>query len=309
MMLYDSLLPDTTAQNVVETLHTSMFDNDQTPNFSICFDAPKYLFHPTQQGQTTNYLYFLHHKREVTNLNNGKMFVGYFDLTEVDFQRVAKQLNYKIYIKDNGWFYINKVDKYNAGKRTLTRVELITLDDETELKIPKIIGSGLLPNGTIINTQHLTKVQQSTNIILSTDVFIQGAYNFVTMPGVSIIGNRNTVLASNIKIMGDNNDCTASSTGSIIVSNNYVASRQTTIIGGYDVNASIITVDLETVMITEFTAPYDLAIETVDILTTITTYRIKVNAVIYTLGELILAGDRIEVEAFANTTLNLNIYR
>jgi hypothetical protein len=27
------------------------------------------------------------------------------------------------------------------------------------------------------------------------------------------------------------------------------------------------------------------------------------------LGELILAGDRIEVEAFANTTLNLNIYR
>jgi hypothetical protein len=129
------------------------------------------------------------------------------------------------------------------------------------------------------------------------------------MPGVSIIGNRNTVLASNIKIMGDNNDCTASSTGSIIVSNNYVANRQTTIIGGYDVNASIITVDLETVMITEFTAPYDLAIETVDILTTITTYRIKVNAGIYTLGELILAGDRIEVEAFANTTLNLNIYR
>jgi hypothetical protein len=309
MMLYDSLLPDTTAQNVVQTLHTSMFDNDQTPNFSVCFDSPKYLFHPTQQGQTTNYLYFLHHKREVTNLNNGKMFVGYFDLTEVDFQRVARQLNWKIWIKDNGWFYINKVDKYNAGKRTLTRVELITLDDESDLKLPTVIGTGTLPNGTIVTNDFLLQVNQSTNIIMSPNTRIQGGYNFVTMPDVTIMGNRNTVLAPNVRVMGNNNRCEAGADGSIVLSDDAIVSQRSTVVGNRNVNQDVITLDLESTLTITFVAAFDFIIESVTFLTTATTETIEVNTVPYTFGVKIIIGQMVEVTVLANTTINLNIYR
>jgi hypothetical protein len=309
MMLYDSLLPDTNAQNVVETLHTSMFDNDQTPNFSICFDSPKYLFHPTQQGQTTNYLYFLHHKREVTNLNNGKMFVGYFDLTEVDFQRVARQLNWKIWIKDNGWFYINKVDKYNAGKRTLTRVELITLDDESDLKLPTIIGTGTLPNSTIVTNDFLIEVNQSTNIIMSPNTRIQGGYNFVTMPDVTIMGNRNTVLSPNVRVMGNNNRCEAGADGSIVLSDDAIVSQRSTVVGNRNVNQDVITLDLESTLTITFVAAFDFIIESVTFLTTSTTETIEVNGSPYTFGVKIIIGQMVEVTVLANTTINLNIYR
>jgi hypothetical protein len=309
MMLYDSLLPDTNAQNVVETLHTSMFDNDQTPNFSICFDSPKYLFHPTQQGQTTNYLYFLHHKREVTNLNNGKMFVGYFDLTEVDFQRVARQLNWKVWIKDNGWFYINKVDKYNAGKRTLTRVELITLDDESDLKLPTVIGTGTLPNGTIVTNDFLIQVNQSTNIIMSPNTRIQGGYNFVTMPDVTIMGNRNTVLSPNVRVMGNNNRCEAGADGSIVLSDDAIVSQRSTVVGNRNVNQDVITLDLESTLTITFVAAFDFIIESVTFLTTSTTETIEVNGSPYTFGVKIIIGQMVEVTVLANTTINLNIYR
>jgi hypothetical protein len=204
--IYDSLLPDTTPQIVQSVPHLSMFDNDQTPNFSICFNAPRYLFHNTQRGQTTNYLYFLHHKREVTNLNNGEMFVGYFDLTQTDFQRLARRLNWKVYIRDNGWFYVNKIDKYNAGKRTLTRVELITLDDETNLKLPTNIGSGVLPSEQPVSGYFGT-VRESTNIVLtpSTTNIISGAYNLVTGSGATVIGSRNNVFGNRATVIGDSN--------------------------------------------------------------------------------------------------------
>jgi hypothetical protein len=237
MLIYDSLLPDTLPEIVNETLHTSMFDNDQAPNFSICFDAPKYLFHNTQQGQTTNYLYYLHHKREVTNLNNGKMLVGYFDITETDFQRLARRLNWSVYIKDNGWFYVNKVDKYNAGKRTLTRVELITLDDETDLKLPSSIGqgtvNGLSPANNQLVSEYMTKVQASTNIVLFptfTDVY--GAYNFISAQGVRVMGSRNKVYADGATVMGDDNMVTKEATGSITIGKGGRTDEQGVIISG-----------------------------------------------------------------------------
>lgn len=310
MMIYDSLLPNTTPQNVNETLHTSMFDNDQTPNFSICFDAPKYLFHPTQQGQTTNYLYFLHHKREVTNLNNGRMFVGYFFLTEVDFQRVARRLNWNVYIKDNGWFYINKVDKYNAGKRTLTRVELITLDDQTNLKLPTIIGVGTLPTAGIANNDFFDLIGQSTNLVLTPSSRVRGRYNFVTGINSDVIGNRNTILADNVRVMGDNNVLLPMAQRSMVISNDTTISNQSNVVGGRDINRDVITLDIENgPEHQEFVAAYDFIIESVTLLTTLTKAKIQVNGKAYDFGQQIFIKDVVRVDVVDHTTLNLNIYR
>ena len=238
------------------------------------------------------------------------MFVGYFDLTEVDFQRVARQLNWKIWIKDNGWFYINKVDKYNAGKRTLTRVELITLDDESDLKLPTVIGTGTLPNSTIVTNDFLIQVNQSTNLIMSPNTRIQGGYNFVTMPDVTIMGNRNTVLSPNVRVMGNNNRCEAGADGSIVLSDDSIVSQRSTVVGGRDINRDVITLDMEThSKTTTFVAAFNFIIESVKFLTTLTTETIEVNGNPYIFGDQIFTTDVVTVHVVDHTTINLNIYR
>jgi hypothetical protein len=137
---YDDLLPNPNlVAQVTEYNNTSMFDNDLIPNFSICYDSPNILFHSFQQGQTTNYLYNLHHQQELTTINEGKRLTGYFNLSEADFQKLSKTLDWKIYIQDNGWFFVSKIHGYNSGKRTITKVDLITADEKLRLKIQATI--------------------------------------------------------------------------------------------------------------------------------------------------------------------------
>jgi cyanate lyase len=76
-------------------------------------------------------------------INNGKMLIANFDLKENDIQ--ALKLNDKIRI-DNSWWNINKVIDYDANARKLTRVELISIDNE--INFTPFMG----PSGPIIPT-------------------------------------------------------------------------------------------------------------------------------------------------------------
>ncbi|MHC5059358.1 MAG: hypothetical protein ACYTKD_32300, partial [Planctomycetota bacterium] len=57
------------------------------------------------------------------------MLVAFFDLKEVDIQTL--KLNDKIRI-DNSWWHINRVIDYDANEHKLTKVELISVDEEIE---------------------------------------------------------------------------------------------------------------------------------------------------------------------------------
>lgn len=206
---------------------TSMFDSDFTPNFSICFNAPKVIFHAFQAGQTSNYIYNLHHQRETTTINQGSRLSAYFDLTELDFQKLSTRLDWSIYIKDNGYFYIEKVHNYNATKRTLTKVDLITADEKSGLKVlnpqPPIKPNILYDD---VVTEFYTDVADDTNIVIgSGQVQIQGAYNFVTGENVFIQGNQNTVNANGAKVMGDNNTVPAGLSKATVIGNEQTASK------------------------------------------------------------------------------------
>jgi hypothetical protein len=232
--IHDDILPTGQPLQVSDYLHTSMFDNDFTPNFSLTFDAPKLLFHNLQEGQTSNYLYNLHHKREVTTLNSGKMLKGWIDLTEADFQKLSKRLDYKIFIRDNGWFYINKIDKYNATKRTLTYVELITADDESKIKFSAPI-SPVRPNkwDTKPVRRHYNQLDQDSNIVLNPDgVTIDGRYNFVRGGDVKIIGDKNTVLSNKSYVLGDSNTLEQGATGAKVVGDGKTVTFPTSVING-----------------------------------------------------------------------------
>ena len=211
---------------------TSMFDSDFTPNFSICFNAPKVIFHAFQAGQTSNYIYNLHHQRETTTINQGSRLTGYFNQTELDFQKLSQRLDWTIYIKDNGYFYIEKVHNYNATKRTLTKVDLITADEKSNLKVlnpqPPIKPNILYDD---VVTDFYTDVADDTNIVIgSGQVQIQGAYNFVTGDNVFIQGNQNTVNANGAKVMGDNNTVPAGLSKTTVIGNEQTASKSGVII-------------------------------------------------------------------------------
>jgi hypothetical protein len=185
-----------------------MFDSDVLPNFSILFNSPDILFHGFQQGQTTNYIYNLHHQNELTTINTGKKLNGYFDLTEVDFQKLSKRLDWKIFIKDNGWFFISKIYAYNSGKRTITKVDLITADEKTRIKYVRPFRpyKPTTISVTAVINRHFDKVSNDTNIVIGGgDVSINGKYNYVSGDRVKIQGDANTVLSSNVMVMGNIN--------------------------------------------------------------------------------------------------------
>jgi len=199
---YDDILPNVVNLAYVTTYNkTGMFDDDRIPDFSILFDAPKVLFHNWQIGQTTNYLYNLHHQQELTTINTGKKLNGYFDLSEVDFQKLSKRLDYKIFIKDNGWFFISKIYGYNSGKRTLTKVDLITADEKTRIKFRR----PQLPSDIKDTSIHFAVVALDSNVINGDNVSIDGKYNYVAANNVKIQGDQNTVLSSDVMVMGNRN--------------------------------------------------------------------------------------------------------
>ena len=232
---YDDVLPNPSELAFIdEYCNTSMFDDDFAPDFSICFDAPDALFHGFQTGQTSNYLYNLHYQRETTTINQGSKLVGYFNLDEGDFQKLSKQLDWKIFIKDNGWFVISKVHNYNSNKNTLTKVDLLTADEKSQLLFrtppPPVKTNGVIFDTVI--TKHFSNIAQSSNIIIGTgQVNIQGKYNFVNGSQVFIQGNQNNVSSSNVKIMGDRNTIPVGYGDTTIISNDKTSNQSGIIIG------------------------------------------------------------------------------
>jgi hypothetical protein len=203
---YNDILPTAGTGVVInEYLRTSMFDSDVTPNFSVCFGSPRALLHQQQTGQTNNYLYDLHHKQELTTINSGKKLTGFFDISESDFQRLNKSLDFKIFIKDNGWFFISKVYGYNSNKRTLTKVDLITADEKTRIKFRRPFVPVPLNDNTAV-TDHFTNVSHNTNVFVgSPNAWVNGLYNYINGNNVHVTGNNNTVQANDVIVMGNNN--------------------------------------------------------------------------------------------------------
>ncbi len=232
---YDDLLPNPNlVAQVTDYNQTSMFDNDLIPNFSICYDSPNILFHSFQQGQTTNYLYNLHHQQELTTINEGKRLTGYFNLTEADFQKLSKTLDWKIYIQDNGWFFVSKIYGYNSGKRTITKVDLITADEKLRLKYKrpfKPFGGTTISFSGVINN-HFDTVGSDTNIRLGNDILISGKYNFAAGERIKIQGDVNTVRASDVQIMGSLNTVNIGLNGTKVVGDQTTPTRSGVYVGG-----------------------------------------------------------------------------
>lgn len=105
------------------------FDDPITPTFDLNFGVCDYYFYSELSTKTNNNLYNLYWRRTLGQIDKGKMLTAYFDLNEADIQSL--NLNDKIRI-DNSWWNINRVIDYDANERKLTKVELVSLDEEVE---------------------------------------------------------------------------------------------------------------------------------------------------------------------------------
>jgi len=184
------------------------FDDPLTPSFDINYAICDFYYYQPS-NLTDNNLYNRYWRRTMGQINNGKMLIANFDLKENDIQ--ALRLNDKIRI-DNSWWNINKVIDYDANSHKLTRVELISIDNE--INFTKFMG----PGGPIIPTppasigpmQMLAMSKINTTKMITSNVFSNQATAQVMGRGNTIVnGTRSVVvgdgyIVSEDEIVADN---------------------------------------------------------------------------------------------------------
>jgi hypothetical protein len=110
------------------TTHTSVAYGG-SGSLDINFGQCDYYFFSAFQP-TQNNLYNLNWKRTMEQLDNSRMLTAYFDLNALDIANL--DLSSKIRCMNTYW-YINKIIDYNANKKQLTQVELISIDSDVTL--------------------------------------------------------------------------------------------------------------------------------------------------------------------------------
>jgi len=178
------------------------FDDPLTPTFDINYAICDYYYYqPT--SLTENNLYNRYWRRTMGQINNGKMLTAMFNLKEPDIQ--SMKLNDKIRI-DNSWWNINKVIDYDANANTLTKVELISIDSETNFT--PFMG----PSGPVIPTppagigpiQMLAMSKVNTTKMVNTNVFSNQATATVNGRGNVIVGGTRSVIVGDDRIISEN---------------------------------------------------------------------------------------------------------
>lgn len=182
----------------------SHFDKPFNPTYDINFAICDYYFYQIG-SKTNNNTFNLHWRRTVAQINEGKMFTGYFDLDEVDISTM--RLNDKIFV-DNAYFQINKIER-DAKNKTLSRVELLTADSEIDLPPFEVqITEYEPPRGDIRGnvTNAYSEISQTGLNVLLTNANIQvnGQNNSVgqDVRGGLIVGNGNNVSSDSV-VIGD----------------------------------------------------------------------------------------------------------
>jgi hypothetical protein len=177
------------------------FDDPLTPSFDINFAICDFYYYQPS-SLTDNNLYNRYWRRTMGQINNGKMLIANFDLKENDIQ--ALKLNDKIRI-DNSWWNINKVIDYDANARKLTRVELISIDNE--INFTPFMGPGgpviPTPPASIGPMQMLAMSNINTTRMITTNVFGNQANAMVMGKGNVIVGGTRSVVVGDGYIVSE----------------------------------------------------------------------------------------------------------
>ena len=189
----------TTGQTNVTTYPVvGHFDNPLNPTFDINFATCDYYYY-SGINLTNNNLYNNYWRRTVGQINTGKMLTAYFDLRENDIRTL--KLNDKIRI-DNSWWHINKVIDYDANSTNLTKVELMSVDQEIDLPtfvrkpfVEEVPTQGRRPIESVINAWY-----GRNNVNLSYGSVVTKGLGNVVIEGLTgvVEGNYKTMVQNGI---------------------------------------------------------------------------------------------------------------
>jgi hypothetical protein len=235
---------NTTLTGLTEYVYAGHFDSPQFPSMSILFGEPRYMFYPNYGVLTDNDLANKYYYSQVSQILDGKLYTGYFNLSPNDFANV--KFNQKIYIGGavNSYFFINKIVDYDPNLETLTKVELIKITNELEFNttnkfnvgIGKFTGTELaLFNAQSLDISNLTlgvsnpTTNNGTNNPFTNANIIKGEKNnLADGTGGVILGNNNKTQDNTI-LIGDENETFGTS---FILGNNNIAYNDNTFIIG-----------------------------------------------------------------------------
>lgn len=239
-LLYDGGALPTTAQYTINNFlvspgvynfavattypHISHWNKPVNPTFDLNFGVCDFYFRSDDYGSdTNNNLFNLHWRRTLNQINSGKLLLAYFTLTEYDIFKM--RLNDKIKI-DNSWWNINKIIDYDASGSKITKVELISADQDLYIPYIKKTPYILTPNSPLLTGKNALAKDRNNyiNNILSTgDVTVKGMNNYISnnVNNANIIGNNNNVGYDGI-VVGSNNF--VDSKASVFGNNNFVES-------------------------------------------------------------------------------------
>jgi hypothetical protein len=178
------------------------FDDPLTPTFDINYAICDFYYYQPS-SLTDNNLYNRYWRRTMGQINNGKMLTAMFNLKEPDIQ--AMKLNDKIRI-DNSWWNINKVIDYDANSNKLTKVELISIDNEINFS-PFMGSSGpIIPNppAALGPMQMLAMSNINTTQMINSNVFGNQATAQVMGRGNVIVGGTRSVVVGDGYIISEN---------------------------------------------------------------------------------------------------------
>lgn len=221
----------------------SHFNNPSLPTYDINFGVCDFYF-IQGLGLTANNLYNLYWRRTLGQINNGKLLSALFNLDEVDINTI--DLSDKIYIGNTVW-NINKIIDYDASSRELTRVELISVDEESSF-IPFLTGepNEVDPNSLNINIVDTSNVGngviQGSNNQTSTNGVTIGNGN-VNQGGSVIVGNDNTIQSTSV-VLGSGNVVPPQLDNVLIVGNGVNATTSNTVYTEFINNVPALNLDL-----------------------------------------------------------------
>ena len=125
--------------SIIESLSTSttinyypfisMLDEIENPSYDISY-APCDYYAYDIKNYTSNNLYTNFWRRTFAQINQGKILTAYFILNEEDIFKL--KLSDKIKVNNAIW-YINQIIDYNANGVQLTKVELLSVEDDIRL--------------------------------------------------------------------------------------------------------------------------------------------------------------------------------
>ena len=192
----------TTGQTCNTYPYTTHFDKPNNPDLDFNFGICDYYFSQSYGSTTLNNLSTLYWRRTMSQINSGKLYIVYLDLTPHDIANL--KLNDKIYL-DRSYWNINKVIDYDANSNDTTKVELLSIDDE--LILPRIVSR---PDNKPNNASSLVKpfigqvlgnINGSLTVNASSgNVVVSGKGNIIDSPitNAVVIGDNQLVTKNGI---------------------------------------------------------------------------------------------------------------